>query len=89
MVGLSVVIRDQYGVFPLKGTLLNVRVASSKKIRANEEFQHIKKILKQDEIYTSTESLRYGRVMIMADQVRVSELHYLIMCYVSFLSTKL
>lgn len=34
--GLSVIGRDYYGVFPLKGKLLNVREASHKKIMENE-----------------------------------------------------
>lgn len=37
MSGLSVVGRDRYGVFPLKGKLLNVRDASHSKIMNNEE----------------------------------------------------
>lgn len=35
--GLSVVGRDFYGVFPLKGKLLNVRDASHKQIMDNQE----------------------------------------------------
>lgn len=71
MAGLSVVGRDHYGVFPLRGKLLNVREASSKQIMDNEEIQNIKKILglQQNKEYTSVKSLRYGHLMIMADQV--------------------
>ncbi|MCI21063.1 DNA topoisomerase 2-like, partial [Trifolium medium] len=74
MAGLSVVGRDHYGVFPLRGKLLNVREASSKQIMENEEIQNIKKILglQQNKEYTNVKSLRYGHLMIMADQVRVS-----------------
>lgn len=36
MAGLSVVGRDYYGVFPLKGKLLNVREANNKTLMANE-----------------------------------------------------
>ncbi|KAL5137472.1 DNA topoisomerase 2 [Glycine soja] len=70
MAGLSVVGRDHYGVFPLRGKLLNVREASSKQIMDNEEIQNIKKILglQQNKEYTSVKSLRYGHLMIMADQ---------------------
>ncbi|KAF7836067.1 DNA topoisomerase 2 [Senna tora] len=70
MAGLSVVGRDHYGVFPLRGKLLNVREASSKQIGENEEIQNIKKILglQQNKEYTSVKSLRYGHLMIMADQ---------------------
>jgi len=73
MAGLSVVGRDHYGVFPLRGKLLNVREASSKQIMDNEEIQNIKKILglQQNKEYTNARSLRYGHLMIMADQVGV------------------
>lgn len=68
--GLSVVGRDYYGVFPLKGKLLNVREAGHAQIMANEEVQNIVKILglKYGEEYSDTRSLRYGSLLIMADQ---------------------
>ena len=70
MSGLSVVKRDCYGVFPLKGKLLNVRDASHAQILANEEVSNIKKILglQTGKKYKNTKDLRYGHVMIMADQ---------------------
>lgn len=70
--GLSVVGRDNYGVFPLRGKLLNVREASGKALLENAEIQAIKQImgLQQGKVYASTDSLRYGSLMIMADQVR-------------------
>lgn len=70
--GLSVVGRDNYGVFPLRGKLLNVREASGKTLLENAEIQAIKQImgLQQGKVYSSTDSLRYGSLMIMADQVR-------------------
>ncbi|KAJ3046795.1 DNA topoisomerase 2 [Rhizophlyctis rosea] len=70
--GLSVVGRDNFGVFPLRGKLLNVRDAPGSTILKNEEIGNIKQILglKQGERYESTKSLRYGHVMIMTDQVR-------------------
>jgi len=75
MAGLSVVGRDYYGVFPLRGKLLNVREASPKQITENAEINNLKKILglKQGEKYDkdgSVKLLRYGHLMIMADQVR-------------------
>lgn len=72
--GLSVVGRDNFGVFPLRGKLLNVREARHDQIMKNEEIQNIKKImgLQHAKDYTSTASLRYGRLMIMADQVCLS-----------------
>jgi DNA topoisomerase II len=69
--GLGVVGRDNFGVFPLRGKLLNVREARHDQIMKNEEIQHIKKImgLQHNKEYTSVSSLRYGKLMIMADQV--------------------
>ena len=71
--GLSVVGRDRYGVFPLKGKLLNVRDASSKQILENEEIDAITKILGlkhgvQYDKKAISSDLRYGKLMIMADQ---------------------
>ncbi|KAJ7630419.1 DNA topoisomerase II [Roridomyces roridus] len=68
--GLSVVGRDNFGVFPLRGKLLNVREAKHDQIMKNEEIQNIKQImgLQHGKEYTSTASLRYGRLMIMTDQ---------------------
>ncbi|GLT73663.1 hypothetical protein SLA2020_455040 [Shorea laevis] len=70
MAGLSVVGRNHYGVFPLRGKLLNVREASHKQLMDNAEIQHLKQILglQQGKEYTSVKSLRYGHMMIMTDQ---------------------
>lgn len=69
--GLTEVGRDNFGVFPLRGKLLNVREATHDMIMKNVEIQHIKAImgLQQGKVYTSTDSLRYGSIMIMTDQV--------------------
>merc|ERR1719498_1659303 len=67
--GLSVVGRDRYGVFPLRGKPLNVRDVTQKQIAENKEIMNIVKILglsfgqKGDRT-----KMRYGSVMIMADQ---------------------
>ncbi|KAJ3252865.1 DNA topoisomerase 2 [Boothiomyces macroporosus] len=68
--GLSVVGRDNFGVFPLRGKLLNVREASHAQIMANAEISAIKQILglQQGKVYNDTNSLRYGHLMIMTDQ---------------------
>jgi DNA topoisomerase-2 len=68
--GLGVVGRDYYGVFPLKGKLLNVREAAHAQIMKNEEIQNVAKILGLTfgKVYEDTSSLRYGHLMIMADQ---------------------
>lgn len=68
--GLAVVGRDYYGVFPLRGKLLNVREASLDQITKNAEIQAIKQVmgLQHKKHYTSTKDLRYGHIMIMTDQ---------------------
>ncbi|TFK30660.1 DNA topoisomerase II [Coprinopsis marcescibilis] len=68
--GLGVVGRDNFGVFPLRGKLLNVREARHDQIMKNEEIQNIKKILglQHNKDYTDSSSLRYGQLMIMTDQ---------------------
>jgi DNA topoisomerase II len=68
--GLSVVGRDRYGVFPLRGKLLNVRDASHDQVAKNAEIANIKKILglKHGVEYADASSLRYGHLMIMTDQ---------------------
>ncbi|EGW35747.1 DNA topoisomerase 2 [Spathaspora passalidarum NRRL Y-27907] len=70
--GLSVVGRDYYGCFPLRGKLLNVREASADQIAKNAEINALKQIigLQHKKVYTqeSIKSLRYGHIMIMTDQ---------------------
>ena len=68
--GLSVVGRDKYGVFPLKGKVMNVKDASMEQIMKNMEITNFKKILglETGKKYKNTKSLRYGKVMIMTDQ---------------------
>jgi DNA topoisomerase II len=67
--GLSVVGRDRFGVFPLRGKPRNVRDASVKQVTENEEFSNLKKILglQHGKVYNSVRDLRYGRLMIMTD----------------------
>ncbi|XP_050431493.1 DNA topoisomerase 2 isoform X2 [Adelges cooleyi] len=71
--GLGVVGRDKFGVFPLRGKLLNVREASHKQIMENAEINNIVKIVglqykKKYETMEDLKTLRYGRLMIMTDQ---------------------
>ena len=71
MAGLEIVGRDKYGVFPLKGKLLNVRdIKNIKKIMENTEINNIKKILglQTDMEYKDTTQLRYGRILILAGE---------------------
>ena len=71
--GISVIEngRNIFGVYPLRGKLLNVREASSIQINTNQEISDIKKIigLKSGVIYTkdNINELRYGAIMIMTD----------------------
>lgn len=67
--GLSDVGRDRYGVFPLKGKLMNVKDQAVKKIAENDEISNIKKILglETGKEYTSVNELRYGKIMLMTD----------------------
>lgn len=71
--GLGVVGRNLYGVFPLRGKLLNVREATHKQILENAEINNLIKILglQYKKKYLSIDdlkTLRYGKLMIMTDQ---------------------
>ena len=68
--GLEIIGRDNYGVFPLKGKLLNVRQASKVQILKNDELTNLKQIigLKQETKYTDLKQLRYGGIVILTDQ---------------------
>ena len=67
--GLSIVGRNEYGIFPLKGKILNCKDVSSKKISENEEINNLKKImgLETGKVYNSVSDLRYGKIMLMTD----------------------
>ena len=69
--GLAEVGRDAFGVFPLRGKLLNVRDVQLRDALENAEVSSLMAILGLDLAKTyedGTKGLRYGRVMIMADQ---------------------
>lgn len=71
--GLSKDDRNIYGVFPLKGKLLNTKDTNIKKINDNNEITNIKKImgLETNKKYNEQDvkkRLRYGSIMIMTDQ---------------------
>ena len=70
MAGRAVVGPDLFGVFPLRGKLLNVRDASFDQISKNAEIQNIKNFigLQHKKEYIETKGLRYGHLMIMTDQ---------------------
>ncbi len=71
--GLSKEDRDKFGVFPLKGKLMNTLDAAQNKINANAEIANIKKIvgLTTGKSYTEEDAkkqLRYGKLLFMTDQ---------------------
>ncbi|KAL4217342.1 DNA topoisomerase 2-beta [Mactra antiquata] len=71
--GLGVIGRDRYGVFPLRGKVLNVREATHKQIMDNVEISNVVKIMglqfsKKYETQEELKALRYGKLMIMTDQ---------------------
>ncbi len=70
MDGIEVVGRDKFGVFPLRGKMLNVRDAKSSQVRENKEINSLIQILglQVGTTYSDLKSLRYGGLMIMADQ---------------------
>ncbi len=63
--------RDYYGVYPLRGKLLNVREATTIQINNNQEIIDLKKILglKSGTTYNkdNLNELRYGSILLMMD----------------------
>ena len=68
--GLSQEQRKTFGVYPLKGKVLNVKDTSDSKVEQTKEIAELKKILglTSGKKYANTADLRYGSVMIMTDQ---------------------
>jgi DNA topoisomerase-2 len=72
--GLSVVGRDTFGVFPLRGKFLNVRDATSSRISDNAEITAVRSILglrapdALGKCSAADMKLRYGKVLLMTDQ---------------------
>ena len=68
--GLSQEQRKFYGVYPLKGKVLNVKDTSDSKVEQTKEIAELKKIvgLQSGKKYEDTSSLRYGSILIMTDQ---------------------
>lgn len=70
--GLSVIGREYYGVFPLRGVPLNVREATASQLIKNEELLNIKKIMglqnsKTYETDAEFNTLRYGSIVLLMD----------------------
>jgi DNA topoisomerase-2 len=68
--GLSQEQRKTFGVYPLKGKVLNVKDTSDSKVEQTKEIAELKKIvgLTSGKKYESVADLRYGSIMIMTDQ---------------------
>jgi DNA topoisomerase-2 len=58
--------RDYFGVFPLKGKMLNVREATISQLNTNEELINLKKIMGFKNNVNVNE-LRYGSILLMMD----------------------
>lgn len=67
--GFSITGNDYFGLFPLKGKPLNVRDVTLPKMRSNVEISNIISALGLEfgKKYTSTRTLRYGKIVIMSD----------------------
>lgn len=68
--GLKVIGKEYYGVFPLRGKMINVREHSKARVHSNKEIQELKKIigLETGRKYEDVKDLRYGKVMVLTDQ---------------------
>ena len=65
--------RQLFGVLPLRGKIINARRAKSQELENNQEFKSIRESWGLDfnrtyDNQADIDSLRYGRVLIMADQ---------------------
>lgn len=60
---------DYIGSFPLRGKLINIKDATTLQLTNNVEICNIKKILglKENTVYKNTDSLRYGKVLLLTD----------------------
>ena len=69
MNGLSIIGRDNYGIYPVRGRVLNIRDISPSKIVNNKEISDIIKILGlvPGKKYTDLSELRYGKVIFFTD----------------------
>lgn len=68
--GLNVIGTDMYGIYPLRGKVLNVQEATRSQLLNNKEYSEFKEILGLHEGWTikDKDSLRYGKIIIMTDQ---------------------
>uniref|UniRef100_A0A1I7TBE0 DNA topoisomerase 2 n=1 Tax=Caenorhabditis tropicalis TaxID=1561998 RepID=A0A1I7TBE0_9PELO len=70
LAGLEVLGREKYGVFPLKGKLINVSNLDEIRASKNEEISNLVRILglNFNDPSPSHQSIRYGRLLILSDQ---------------------
>jgi DNA topoisomerase-2 len=68
--GLSQAQRTTFGVFPLRGKLMNVKDTGAARVELVKEIADLKEILglRSGRIYTDVSELRYGKLLIMTDQ---------------------
>jgi DNA topoisomerase-2 len=71
--GLSKKDRDMFGVYPMRGKMLNVRDETLTRINDNKEIHELKQImgLEIGKVYTAEDvhkRLRYGKILFMTDQ---------------------
>ena len=71
--GLSKKDRDNFGVYPMRGKMLNVRDESLTRVNDNKEIHELKQImgLEIGKVYTVEDvrsRLRYGKILFMTDQ---------------------
>lgn len=69
MSGISVIGRENWGVFPIRGRVLNVRDVATSKIIENDIINKLIKIigLVPGKKYTSISELRYGKMVFFTD----------------------
>lgn len=80
--------KDYFGVFPIRGKLLNVVQASNEQLNKNAEVTNIRRILGiKGNKYKKGDKLRYGRLMIMTDQdLDGAHIKGLVLNYLKFLN---
>ena len=67
--GVSEINEEYYGIFPVRGKILNVREATHKQQLENVIITDLIKILGlvHSKVYTNTKDLRYGSIIILTD----------------------
>lgn len=69
-IGVGVIGRNDYGIFPIRGKLLNCLNASKKDLLANKEVSDLISILNLDvsRTYTAADRVDYNHLVILSDQ---------------------